>query len=320
MKPLNPALLLSMALILAIIASCAQANEDLKISSSPAFISVTPTKISTPLLTDTPTFISTLPIEQAQANLLELLSNNADCRLPCLLGITPGKTSYAEARNILYPFSSIAISMNMSGDSNADSTWLTYDEGDMRTFAQLSYSYTSNGTINGLTFKAGEYKETADRRSPVYDSKNFGNRLHSYMLSGILAEFGKPTSVVIHTSGEQITGSGGFDILLLYPNEGIFAHYTTQMETIGTNARGCPANAQVELHLSPSGNIEAFTKSLSETSLGGMFEGLEIFDNPSWKSIDKVTSMSLDQFYETFHLPTEKCIETPLKGWYVPDN
>ncbi|HNE03890.1 MAG TPA: hypothetical protein PLT08_05200 [Anaerolineales bacterium] len=320
MKSLNSALLLSMVLILAISTSCVQAGEDTKIPSLPASITVTSTKVPTALPTDTPTFISTLPIEQAQANLLELLSNNASCRLPCFLGITPGKTTYTEARNILYPFSSISISMNLSGDNNADSAWLTYDEGDIRTFAELSYFYNNKGTVNSLMFKAGEYKETAESRSPVYNSKIFGNRLHLYMLSGILSEFGKPTSVVIHTSGEQITGSGGFDILLLYPNEGIFAHYTTQMETTGTNARGCPANAQVELHLSPSGNIEAFTKSLSETTLGGMFEGLEIFDNPSWKSIEKVTTMSLDQFHETFYLPTDKCIETPLKEWYVPDN
>jgi hypothetical protein len=241
------------------------------------------------------------------------------CHLPCILGITPGKTINSEAQAILLPFSNIAISMKVNDDESPDSVWLTYDEGDLRTFIQLSYIYENNSTIKSVAFKAGEYKETANSRSPVYDSKAFGERLSPYMLSGILSEFGQPSLVVIHTNGQQITGSGGFEILLLYPEDGIFARYTMQMKTVGTNVQGCPANAQVELYLYPPGDANAYFESLSEISIGGMFDGLKLVDNPSWKSIDKVTSMSLEQFHETFRQPADKCIETPLNHWYIPE-
>lgn len=305
---------------------CAQTTRNVETLQPTNTATFTRAMTNTPKPTLTPTVVpintfTAIPFlseEEARAQLLALLADNGGCRLPCILGITPGKTTYTEARDILLPFSGISVSMKVSDDNSPNSVWLSYDEGDLRTYIELSYLYGSDGFISYQVFNAGEYKETADARSPIYDSNVFGERLRPYMLPGVLAEFGKPTLVVVHTSGKQITGSGGFEILLLYPDQGIFAHYTTQMETIGTNARGCPANAQVELYLYPSGNADAFSKSLSETSFEGIFDGLELVDNPSWKSIDKATSMSLEQFYETFRQPTDKCIETPLQGWYVP--
>lgn len=313
-------------LLIMLTTSCAQPTRNLGTSQPTSIVTLTRTMTTTPKFTLTPmivptntlTTIPTLPEGKARAHLLDLLANNGECRLPCLLGVTPGKTTYMEAGAIFLAFSNISISMNVSDGNSPDSVWLTYDEGDLRTFIQLSYLYTSNGTISYLVFKTGEYKETADNRSPIYDFNTFGERLRPYMLLGILSEFGKPASVMIHTYGKQIAGSGGFELLLLYPDQGIFVHYTTQMETVGTNARGCPANAQVEFYLYPSGNAEAFAKSLSETDWSA-FVLTEPINNSHWKPIDKATSMSVEQFYETFRQLTNKCIETPLKGWYVPE-
>jgi hypothetical protein len=310
-------------LVIALTTACTQSSSSTEIPqpiSTPTptgALTFTSTFTPTATPTNTPITIPTLPEEQARDQLLDLLADNGGCRLPCLLGITPGKTTYTEARAILLPFSGISI-LTYLNDNSGDSVWLTYDEGDLRTFIQLSYLYANDGIISGIAFKTGEYKETVDNRSPIYDSKIFGERLHPYMLSGILSEFGKPASVVIHTYGKQITGSGGFEIILLYPDQGILVHYTTQMETVGTNARGCPANAQVEVELYPSGDADAFTKSLSETDWAA-FVQTEPINDLHWKPIDKATSMSVEQFYETFRQPTDKCIETPLEGWYVPE-
>lgn len=318
-------ILQSSLMLTLLIAGCTQSNrntetsETVDIATSIKTITNTPKPTLPPAVipTNIATAIPILPEEEARAQLLDLLADNGGCRLPCLLGITPGKTTYMEARAILLPFSGISISTYLNEDG-VDSVWLTYDEGETRTFVELSYLYTNDGIINDIAFKTGEYKETSDERSPIYDSEIFGERLRPYMLPGILSEFGKPTSVVIHTSGKQITGSGGFEILLFYPEQGIFVHYTTQMESEGVNARGCPANAQVELRLYPSGDVDTFTNELSQTIWA--FAWPELAENPSWKSIDKATTMSLDQFYETFRQPTDRCIETPLKGWYVPES
>lgn len=321
---LHKIILLSGLLFVMLAIGCAQTTRNVETSQPTTIatlvrtITTRPTLALTPSIVpaDTLTAIPILPEKEARVQLLALLADNGGCRLPCLLGITPGKTTYTEARAILLSFSGISISMKVSDDTSPDSVWLTYDEGDSRTFIQLSYLYASDGVINHIAFNAAEYEEFAGNRSLVFDSKNFGKRLSPYMLPGILSEFGKPASVVIHTSGKQITGSGGFEILLFYPDQGIFVHYITQMETVGANARGCPANAEVELELYPSDDADAFDNALSQTEWA--FAWPELAENPSWKPIDKATSMSLEQFYETFRQPTDKCIETPLKGWYVP--
>jgi len=49
-----------------------------------AMSTFTPTLTAVP--TNTPTAISTLSVEQARAELLDLLATNGDCRLPCLWG------------------------------------------------------------------------------------------------------------------------------------------------------------------------------------------------------------------------------------------
>jgi len=38
-----------------------------------------------------------------------------------------------------------------------------------------------------------------------------------------------------------------------------------------------------------------------------------------YKPIEKATSMTLKQFYDTFRQPTDKCIETPAKLWPTPE-
>lgn len=320
MRVLKIIFLLSLLLVI-LATGCAQPTRSI-VETSQSVNIATPMRTMTTPPTIVPTnSLSAIPVlseEKARAELLDLLADNGGCRLPCLLGITPGKTTYTEARAILLPFSGISISMNVSDDNSPDSVWLTYDEGDLRTFIKLSYLYANDGIINHIAFNAGEYKELAGNRSLVFDSKNFGERLHSYMLPGILSEFGKPASVVIQTYGKQITGSGGFEIVLVYPDQGMLVHYVTQMQTVGVNARGCPANAEVELELNPSGDADAFAKSLDAT-IWEAFARLEPMDDPGWKSIDKATSLSIEQFYETFREPTDKCIDTPLKGWYVPE-
>ena len=314
-------LTLNSLIVILFVVGCAQPTRNAE-TSQPANIA-SPTKA----MTDTPkptltaeviptndtTDIQILPEEEARAQLLDLLANNGNCRLPCLWGITPGKSTSIEAQEILTALNSISISINFGSNGGSIAPW--YTENELILSTTLGFN-SENGIVNYLTFKAGEYKETASDRSLVFNSKIFGERLRPYMLSGILSEFGKPALVVIHTSGKQITGSGGFEVLLFYPNQGIFVHYTTQMESEGDIVHGCLANAHVELRLYPSGDANAFTKALSQTEWA--FAWPELADNPSWKPIDKATSMSLEQFYETFRQPTDKCIETPLKEWYVP--
>jgi hypothetical protein len=298
-------------------------------------LTLTPLPTHTPSPSPTPTAYPTLPVEQARARLLELLATNGNCRLPCLWGITPGKTTFEEARTILQPLAGISRHVTFGYPTDfenniLDSMDALYDEGDLETSADIRYLFVSDGIINRIVFKGSLYKKIfrgkiIDSFHPIYDSKVFGERLFPYMLPGILSKLGKPTSVVMQTyrygNGIQISNSGAFEIILVYPDQGIFVHYLTKMQVVGPNARACPAIAQVELELYPSGNADHFAKSLARETYWGVFAKIEPIDidTPFWKSIEHATSMTLDQFYKTFSQPINKCIETPINLWATPE-
>lgn len=318
MKVIRIVLWLGVTFFVAFISSCAQSIESAIPSSSqtPSLLvsSVTLTPSFT-LSTDTPTstIIPTLPVEVASAKLLKLLSDNSGCRLPCLWEITPGISTNEETQAILVPLSSISDLSVFKAEGGG--ILPAYSEGDLKIYIRLSFiTDPNNDLVNHVTFnveahrplKEGGYEE-------VFDTKFFGEKVSSYMLPHVLSEQGVPASVMVATFGGPLTrgGTGGFDVLLLYPDQGILVNYTTQMHISGTNVRGCLSNAHVEMELYPVGQSDAFFESLTKTDWGTKMD--------YYKPLEDVTSMSVEEFYETFRQPTDKCIETPANIWPTPE-
>jgi hypothetical protein len=264
-----------------------------------------------------------LSVDDARKRLLDLLANNGNCQLPCLWGITPGSSTYRDAQSILVPLASIADPIFTHLSSSPGSIDLSYAEDDSEIDTDLRFLYGNDGIVNHIAFQARDFKRVVAPNSgigfaEIFDSKTFGEQLRPYMLPQVLSEQGLPAAVLLQTNGAQVKFGGGFEILLFYPEQGLFIHYETQMKIIVDKVRGCPANAHVELELYPSGHPDKFDEFLAPTQWASLWP-VPTDDNPFWKPIEKATSMSLEQFYETFRQTTDKCIETPLKGWYVPN-
>ena len=325
-------------LFIMLVAGCSQVTES-KATSSPAasvlpVSSASPTDTMlptlTPAVTDTSTQSSTstavpiLSVEDARKRLLELLATNGDCRLPCLWGITPGKNSDQEARNILMPLSSISAPeliyfepIPLRGVLGGTITPL-YVEGDLRLNVRMGYLYGEDGIVSRIGFRALEQQLSKDEygnqlTAPIFDSPIFAKRTEYYSISHVLTEQGIPDSVMIsfYLPSDNPTFAGGFEIALLYPEQGIWAHYTMPLYSQSGTQRGCPASAHVEMDLYPSGNPEAFYSLLEETDWARMKQG--------YKPVEEATSMSLEEFYETFRNPTDQCIETPENLWLPPE-
>jgi hypothetical protein len=314
-------LLLAWMLVAWLFASCAQPTSNAGTATpTPTIISDTktpaPTLTLTPNSTYTPIVLPTLSVEDAHVRLLELLSNNGDCRLPCLWGITPGKSTYQEANSIIAPLGSLSKFIYLSSSPGEVSP--LYTEGDMVLRTDVAYLYPDNGIINRIGFSARQEKEdrTADGRllrwGGIFDSTTFSKRVEYYSLAHVLSEQGMPDSVMIATSDPSSlpVGAGEFNIALFYPNQGIWVKYTTSIHSTGNIVRGCPANAHIEMNLYPSGNPDSYSSLLKETNW---------WVQKDWyQPIEKVTSMTLKQFYETFRQTTDKCIETPASLWATP--
>ncbi len=276
-----------------------------------------PTLTLTPDSTSTPMTFPTLSVEHARVKMLELLFNNGNCRLPCLWGITPGKSTYQEAQRILTPFDSVADFMGSNARVSEIIPVYT-DDGNLRLYTRVAYLY-SNNIVNRIGFTTREEKEKIEAdgswkgMTSIFDSTTFGKRVEYYSLAHVLSEQGIPDSVMIAPSDpvSHPDDAGVFYIAFFYPNQGIWVNYTTSMHVTGNIIKGCPENAHIEMNLYPSGDPDSFFAHLKE---------INWWVQKDWyKPIEEATSMTLEQFYETFRQPTEKCIETPSKLWYVPN-
>lgn len=335
MKTHNISSLFCLSLFVVVITGCTVTNQRTEAPLYPATPSVSSTNLSnlvtltptftsiatdTSMSTITPTAIPTLSAEQANERLLDLLSNNGGCRLPCLWGIIPGTSTPQEAQNILLPLSGISSNiLTPKSHFNFDhgSVYPAYVEGDLMLQTEARYQ-SDNQIVSRIDFYARQEKKFVPSTGgwgllSIFDSTTFGKRVAYYSLAHLLSEQGIPDSVLIGAEG--ISGSypqiGGFKVILLYPEQGIWVRYTMQvLEPTGGKLRGCPENAHIEMELFPSGNASSFSTSVQQTH-PEVSEG----DKP----LDEATAMSLEQFYETFRQPTDKCIETPAKLWPAPD-
>ncbi len=273
---------------------------------------------TTPNPTDTPTSIPTLTTKQAGSQLLELLGRNGGCHLPCLWGITPGKSVYQEAFTVLTPLGSISKLTDLFPSPGAINP--RYDEGDMSLVTNLDFAYSNDGIVNSIYFQAREFErgnpDDASALKIIFDSPIFGERLRPYMLPNILTEHGIPKTVLILTDGGPELGKNipGFYILLFYPDQGILVKYTTSRQVVDGKVLGCLANAQVELDLYPAGDADLFSEHISQSRWSSLWPELPA-DSPGWKTIEEATSMTLEQFYEAFKEPSDRCIEAPVDLW-----
>jgi hypothetical protein len=324
---------------MAVIAGCTRSTENLPTSPpvTPALpvssasptatttLTLIPPSTHTPTPVFTPTAVPTLPTEEAYNKLWGLLANNGGCRLPCLWGITPGRSTNQEARNILMPLSGIGIpertyfgSTRLNGVSLGTISPL-YVEGEQHFSIWLAYLYNDDGIVNSIGFRALKEQVTTDfygnwtSRRPIFDSTTYAKRIEYYSLFHVLSEQGIPASVMIYASG--LSGypvvAGGIKIALLYPDQGIWVNYTMPMYTQEGGRKGCPANAHVEMELYPPGNPGSFFSLLDQSDWGRTKSG--------YRLLEEATFMSVEEFYETFRNPTDECIEIPASLWPTPD-
>ena len=278
---------------------------------------VIPSTILPPTPINTLTTPTLLPLDLARTRLLDLLANNGGCLLSCLWGITPGASTYVDAENILAPLANIADPIFMHLSSSPGSINLNYVEDDAEIDTNVSYLYGNDGIITDMEFQVRYMKRPVapgDGYQDIFDSKTFDERAHAYMLPQVLNELGIPAAVLIQTSPVPVEFTGGFRIILFYPEQGLLINYETKMQIVGDKVRGCPIGMHVELVLTPPGHPDTYSKFLDQTKWASLWPPSES-DNLFWKPIEIATSMSLDQFYKIFSKDTNMCIETPASIW-----
>jgi len=247
-------------------------------------VSPLPTSMSTLM----PTSLSTLTPTEAEAWILDLLANNAGCRLPCWWGFTPGQTEWQTAQNLL---TNVASKIYTSGPS--DKSYEVYIPVPERIYPRplRHFYYVQDGIIERIEIQTGV--ETI------------------YWLPNFLSLYGPPTEVWLNTAGKPREGSLGFIMVLFYQHEGIMIEYQVPSAAIqGDHIQACPQKALFPGHLllwAPPSNL-TFMEALTDT--------IGFNKEVSYFSIEDATTMDADAFYDVFKSPdNSNCLQTALELW-----
>lgn len=271
------------------------------------FVVGTPTLLPTSSPTFTP--VPTLPAEEAYNLLANWLQNNNNCQLPCWGELIPGESSSLEAYSKLTAFSNIADIGVFYPTGGV--VLITYPRDDLKIRINVGlHSKADRRTIQVVWISTYALRELeTGGYEEVYAAPAYNELLKAYTLNSILSKYGTPTEVLvradIYTTGTQET----FSITLLYPQMGIFVRYNMLAERLGDKIRGCPSHSFVELWLLSPEDASNYQDILLSKDIH--WEGNWPYTTP----IQEAASMSIEDFYQIYKEPTDRCLETPLNIW-----
>lgn len=202
-------------------------------SPTPSFTpTVTPSEVPTNTVTPAWTRVPKLPPEKAIGKLLDIYQDNGGCELPCVWGVTPGQTTWAEVRDRFAPLgdfrhgeytqglishvfeAEIPVGIDPDGD------------GDI----MMAFS-TQKGKDVIEEIEAASYNI-----SPSFDPR----------LVNILRKFGKPDQIWLEiipgvvVPDQNTVEEANYDLILFYRSKGILINYWDDALIDGSKVKVCP--------------------------------------------------------------------------------
>lgn len=292
------------------LSACAQPTPEPAPTSSPTNTPV-PTFTLTPTLTLTPTFTFTpfptitssptmtytpLPLlrgEEMFTTITDLIKNNGGCRLPCWWGITPGETSWGEAKHFLASFVYEIVEDEFTIEEGGKEVVIEYKCIQFFVPGEGRREYTVFHVRDGIVIKifAGL----------LYKYREF------YPIYKILQEYGEPNEIWVHAHPTP-TGEWTMSVSLIYQGRSFSASYwNSNGFDKGNNIYGCFGKEGASLRLFPSEKVLEF----------GDVINLSPYAHIGVHDIKTATGMDVTTFYETYQDATNPvCIETPAEIWY----
>lgn len=256
----------------------------------------------------------------------ELILINGKCELPCIWGITPGKTTFREAKTLLAPLGEIAgqyssfespnggVDIYFPIDGSNIHAGLWYINNPTQGFtdqeiASIQYQLDAFITISGDGYTGVE---------TVYHSESYAELVKFYSLQQVLHRLGAPDKVMLETisqyapSVEGIEQPSTMSLVVIYPDKGVMVEYITTINIANASVEGCFIAPEMTFEL-----IEPKERT-TESFVGEL--------GTQWKEqlqyylpIDQATNYTNKSFYDHFTNANNSCISTPAKLWPRPD-
>jgi hypothetical protein len=275
--------------------------------------------ISTPIPTQVITPVPTLSEESTNQFILNRFADNGGCKFPCWWGITPGISKSSDAYSMLSQLSLASVSIGLSPTEGDIS--LNYPAKEVRIRFSIDYfPDTKQNSLQTIYISTQALQMIGnDSWKAAYDSKEYKDLLQKYTLPSILSEYGKPSKIwlgafVIPFGAEGPTPKSVSRVTLLYPERGLFIRYTNEFERNGNKAFFCPNQSFVDVWLLPPQAKNLYQEILSSFSIDWEGSPTKVGVMP----LEDASQMTIENFYQTYKNPTEKCIQTPEGIWPTP--
>ena len=255
-----------------------------------------PAFTSAPLLTPLPTFSSIEGVE----NLRIWLQGVFDCLLPCWGGITPGKTRWQEARQILEQmsgFATVNISENISCDFGACNGvgWSLYPD----TVAEGKfYTKLPENIIHSININI----QNEGNAQKINLLRNIG-------LQDVFLWYGAPPILLFNVETDR-ADNRFMELILIYPERQFVIKYIKATELVNDKIVNCGRDERIELII-----LDNKEQLLSLDAINNAVEIRDLHLDARYKTVEEATGLSMNSFYEAISASSDFCISTPVNVW-----
>jgi hypothetical protein len=281
------------------------------LTKPPTFITHLPipdeTETETPVPTSSPVLsllLSVTPLPTLSPNehenyVVELLSNNGGCNLPCWWGISPAKTSWDEVWRVLSQFDPEPYVTDTYTKEYPLGRQIAYF------LIPVSESISTSQSIH-ITLRITNNIIRTISIYPIEQANNF-------RLPRFLADYGQPSEVWIHTYRSYLGGIPPADVLFFYPEKGILARYSTSLTQINESQD----TANICLDSTPSLDLWSPDEIIDFDQAQDLaWLDYKKYDKPLLP-LDKAAGISIEQLYNQ-RTSERICITTKLSLWPEP--
>ena len=275
------------------------------IPSQTATITAVPTSTVTasprPTFTITLTPLPTIPKDKILAKLDQLYLYNNGCKLPCWWGITPGITTWSDARNFLMQFDAANSNEPNSVANTIEENHTHPLSKDPSSFTRAIFTYFPSPGFNQPFGTAVEFEIQHGVVVAIKLSGDISTRM--FILKKLYKEYGNPDRILIVP--RDCSQPCWADMFYMYDEEGFMSQSYAYINEIND------VNASLCIFAGNSGEITTWAQGISID-----LKVLNI-NNPKFVPIDQATQEQISELFtkSTNHNGQELCFDVPIDLW-----
>lgn len=245
----------------------------------------------------TPFELPTLPESERFVQHINLIKNQENCRLPCVLQLTPGKVSWGEANNFL--------------ESNGFKVF--FDE-IANNYSGASLELQEELFINNFTFSVEDDILVSGKfLFSNYNDELFSSTLESYSIENVFRNYGTPSRVWFENSLRLESGNEGtvrYGLWLFYDQLQFLVRFSGFVNYAPSYLM-CPSLTREKLQID---SMYIYVQQESNNAPIETLAGLDVLSPDVAKNLEEVLGVSLNEFYDLFSGSGKACLEITLES------